>query len=369
MGASHANGGQLSYSFTDALARPEFLARLPALLLGRDPGIRVHRFMGGDLWRWGINFLRQCTNKKATENTLAVLELALKSARLMEQLRQDVPLQFSFAASGKLILLDHTGQLEAAKSICELKREHGCETTLVSMSQACEIEPSLSAMQGAYAGAIHSKGDHAADSNEFTRSLKKWLEDNGGVSFLLGEQVDKLRIDGGRLRAIELRSDSLDVDAAVVCLGAWSPALLRPIGIDPQIYPVRGYSVTLPVGPSAPVVSVTDLSRRILFSRLSGNLRITGFADFHSFDTRRDHQRIDQMVDMARRIAPHAALYDARSRNGWGGFRPMTPDGRPRVGPTSVDGLFLNTGHGALGWTLACATGRDAADHVARYLS
>jgi len=158
-------------------------------------------------------------------------------------------------------------------------------------------------------------------------------------------------------------------DAVVVCAGAWSDSLLGPLGIKPHVYPVRGYSVTLPAGNAAPSASITVSSRKIVFSRLNGRIRIAGFADFVGFRTDADADRINALQDIAREYAPLAADYDTDERAEWGGFRPMTPNGRPLVGPTGIDGLYLNTGHGMLGWTLACASGHDIAENVTATLN
>lgn len=368
-GTSHANGGQLSYSFTDALARPEFLGRIPALMLGSDPGIKVKLNAGHGMFGWGIDFLRQCTSHRANANTLAVLQQAMRSADLMAQLRDAVPIDFAFEAAGKLVMLSSDDQLEAAKRGRDFKHEHGCETQILTIAEASEIEPALAAMDGAYIGAVYSKDDHVGDARAFTENLRVWLDHNADVTFMLGGRIDRIVTENGEFLAVKMRSGTREFDAAIACLGVWSPELLRPLKINQQIYPVRGYSVTLPPGPDAPAVSVTDLGRRLLLSRLDGNMRLAGFADFLGFDTRRDSERIGQMINAARQVAPHAADYDASVRQEWGGFRPMTPDGRPRVGSTPIDGLFLNTGHGTLGWTLACATGHEVASKVSRYFS
>lgn len=140
------------------------------------------------------------------------------------------------------------------------------------------------------------------------------------------------------------------------------------MSVNQRVYPVRGYSVTMPPGQKSPYVSITVLRRRIVFSRLNGRTRIAGFADFMGFNTAADKKRIAALVDIAEACAPLAAEYSASDQNHWGGFRPITPDRRPRVGPYGIDGLYLNTGHGMLGWTLACASGHDVADSIASTL-
>jgi D-amino-acid dehydrogenase len=362
-GASLANGAQLSYTFTDALAKPEFIAKIPALIAGRDIGSRVR--LHPALLPWGLRFLSQCTSKKAETNTLAVLKTALRSAGLMAQLREAVPFDFAHRTVGKLVLLSSAGELEGARASVALKREHGANITIVSAKEARDIEPALRELEEPIVAAVYSSSDAVADSRQFATGLRDWLRDTAGVRFLLGQGVNRLRVSSGRFEAVEIDDGEVAADAAVVCGGAWSGQLLRPLGIDPHIYPMRGYSVTLPAGPQSLNVSATALRHRIVFSRINDEVRIAGYADFRGFRTDTDAERIETLVDAARRFAPLAADYSAEDQQPWGGFRPMTPDGRARVGKTGVDGLYLNTGHGMLGWTLACASGHDVAHCVA----
>jgi D-amino-acid dehydrogenase len=363
-GASYANAGQLSYSFTDALAKPEFLARIPALMLGRDDGVQVR--LSPNLVTWGMRFVGQCTTKHARDNTLAVLKIAMRSAGLLADLRKVLPFDFWHRDAGKLVLLSAQAELDGAKATLELKRSHGCDTELLSPSEAKSVEPSLNQVSEDIAGAVYSRSDEVADSLLFTAGLKDWLEANASVDFRLSSNATRLVESEGRTRAVVVDDDTLEADAFVVCMGAWSHALLRTVGINPHIFPVRGYSITLPPGEAAPSVSMTALKYRMVYSRLNGLVRIAGFADFRGFDTSTDSQRTDFLLDLARRYAPQAADYDVDDMKPWGGFRPMTPNGQPQVGPTRSRGLFVNTGHGMLGWTLACATSYDAAQAVTR---
>jgi len=216
---------------------------------------------------------------------------------------------------------------------------------------------------------VYSKKDSVADAQLFTLGLKAILEQTGLVTFRLDTSVLRLLKYGNKLKSVQLEDGELAADAVVVCAGAWSDSLLRPLGIKSRIYPVRGYSVTLPAGPAAPSASVTVSNRKIVFSRLNSRVRIAGFADFAGFRTDADNDRINALIKVAREYAPLAADYDADERSAWGSFRPMTPNGRPLVGPSGIDGLYLNTGHGMLGWTLACASGHDIAQQVTATLN
>ncbi len=363
-GASFANAGQLSYSFTDALAKPEFLAHLPALVLGRDSGSRVR--LSPELVAWGMRFVGQCTRKHAQENTLAVLKMAMRSAELLAEIREKLPFDFWHRRAGKLVLLSTQAELEGAKANVELKQAHGCDVRILSRSEAVSVEPTLEHVSEDIPGAVYSGSDEVADSQKFTAGLRDWLEANASVDFRLSSNATKLVARDGRTHAVVVDADTLEADAFVVCTGAWSHELLRTVGINPHVFPVRGYSITLPPGEAAPSVSMTALKYRMVYSRLNGLIRIAGFADFRGFDTSTDGKRTQLLLDLARRYAPLAAEYEAEDIKPWGGFRPMTPNGQPRVGQTRSRGLYVNTGHGMLGWTLACATGYDAAQAITR---
>jgi D-amino-acid dehydrogenase len=282
----------------------------------------------------------------------------------MTGLRSQTGLEFSFRQAGKLVMLgDHAAMTEAAR-VCALKREFGCDTRVVTLAEAVELEPALGHINNSYAGAIYSESDEVGDSLEFTNGLYQWLSLNRDTVFKLNTQVQKIVTRDKRVVAVETDGGLLEADAVVVCLGAWSAQLLSPLGIRTNIYPMRGYSLTLPAIETSNSVSITASDYKMVFSRLGDRIRIAGFADFVGYRTGMDQARAQQLLDIARKIAPSMADYDASSRNEWGGFRPMTPDSRPLAGPTSISGVHLNTGHGMLGWTLACASAHDVAAGV-----
>jgi D-amino-acid dehydrogenase len=360
-GASGGNGGQLSYSFTDAMASPALLSKFPKMMTGLDPAFYVRPPLNSQLVCWGQAFLRQCSGYQNRQNTIAILQLALRSASLMTELRTQTGLKFSFREAGKLVLLAGKAALTEAAQLCTLKRQYGCDARVVTFSQAAEIEPALNHLRNEYAGAVYSKSDQVGDSLEFTTGLSQWLTANRETDFRLNTTVQKIVTRGNKLAAVETDQGTLQTDAVVVCMGAWSSKLLDPLGIKTNIYPMRGYSLTLPVSETSNSVSITDPGCKIVFSRLGDDIRIAGFADFVGFRTGMDQARAQKLYETARTIAPAIANYDVSSTGEWGGFRPMTPDSRPLTGPSSVEGVHLNTGHGMLGWTLACASAHDAA--------
>jgi D-amino-acid dehydrogenase len=361
---SHANGAQLSYSYTDAMAQPAFVPTIPGLILGRDSAVRVRLSGNLGLLPWGVRFLAQCTSRRARENTLAVLEISLRSAHLLAELQDRLGLEFSHRVAGKLVLLPSEAAMEEAGRRADIKRGLGCETRVITRSQAMEIEPALAAVDDGFVGAVYSETDEVGDPLEFSYAVAAWLLENRPVTLRLGEQVTGLCKTGNRVTGVMTSQGRYDFDACVVCLGPWSAGLLQPLGINPGICPVRGYSLSLPAGRHALRVSVTSLRHRMVFTRLGEDVRIAGFADFVGFDTGDDSGRTATLLRTAQQLAPEAADYRAPQSHPWGGFRAMTPSGRPRVGATPIPGLFLNTGHGMLGWTLACATGHDVAQAI-----
>jgi D-amino-acid dehydrogenase len=361
---SLANGAQLSYSYVDAMASPAFLAKMPGLLAGIDRAIRVRPPINMDLIRWGFSFLGQCSNKKATRNTIANLALAQRSKHLLDELRPKLDGDFSYKMAGKLVLLRTERELAHARETCKFKAEYGNRVDVVSMDEAISIEPGLAHMPGPYAGAVYSPGDEVGDSQAFAEILAQHLRDTTTCNISLNTQIQELIVEKDELRAVATDQGVLDADAVVVCLGTWSPALLKPLGINTRIYPVRGYSVTLPPGPRVPSASVTDFGCRFVISRMNEQVRVAGFADFLGYSTSRDTERVQRLLDIATVRAPGFADYASMPNDAWGGFRPLTPDGRPVIGPTPIKGLFLNTGHGSFGWTLACASGERVSSMI-----
>jgi D-amino-acid dehydrogenase len=358
-GASGGNGGQLSYSFTDAMASPALLSKIPKMMSGLDPAFHVRPPLNSQLVWWGQAFLRQCSSHQNRQNTTAVLQLALRSDALMAKLRSQAELDFSFRQAGKLVMLGNHAAMTEAAQVCTLKRQFGCDARVVTFTEAAQIEPALNHMTNEYAGAVYSENDQVGDPLAFTTGLSHWLNSNLEVEFKLNTTIQKIVTHKRKLTAIETDQGVLQPDAVVVCLGAWSSQLLDPVGIKTNIYPMRGYSLTLPAIETSNSVSISDTGYKVVFSRFGDKMRIAGFADFVGYRTGKDKSRAQQLLETVRNIAPTIAKYDVSSTEEWGGFRPMTPNSQPLIGPSAIEGIHLNTGHGMLGWTLACASAHD----------
>lgn len=361
---SFGNGAQLSYSFTDAMANPAFLARMPLLLAGIDPAIHVRPRVDVDLLRWGVNFIWECTKSKARANTLANLHLALRSKQLIDELRTKIPGDFGYRAAGKIILLRTEKERAGAIATSEIKAELGAVTKVIPIDEAIDIEPAIQYMTGDYVGATYSPGDDVGDSHAFSRAVAAQLKRKPNCQFELSTAIDQIVMERGHVRAVATNRGSIEVDNVVVCLGSWSAAILRPLGIDVGILPARGYSVTLPPGEHSAMVSITDSAKRFVLSRIGERVRIAGFADFVGFRTAKDPHRVRKLLQVASDTAPAAADFSGSDHNAWGGVRPLTANGQPRIGATAISGLYLNTGHGSLGWTLACASAEKLVESI-----
>lgn len=360
-GTSKANGGQLAYSFVDALAQPSLLTAIPGLLLGKDPAMRVKPFATPSMIGWGLSFLAQCTSSRARNNTLAVLKLAQQSAKSLSELRVQTGIDFGFARAGKVMLLPVGSDLDATRRSIAAKKAQGCESSLLTMGEVRERFPALGHFPLEYGGALFAPDDEVGDARVFTQKLAAWLKQTHNVACRFSENVNRIGIQNGRATGVQTDAGPITADAVLVCLGSQSAQLLADCGVRAPIYPLRGYSVTLPSGSAVPKVSVTDMQRRIVFSSLNGRIRIAGLADFVGDDHSRDQRRIRHLLSTAQKIAPDYANYNVEDIDPWAGDRPMTADGRPLVGATKLPGLYLNCGHGMLGWTLAAATAQQAA--------
>ncbi len=360
-GASGGNGGQLSYSFTDAMASPAMLLKMPGITFGSNPAFFTRPPLNLQLIRWGLAFLGQCTTSKHQKNTMAVLQLGLHSSKLMRELHARTMLEFSYRQTGKLVMLNTREAVDEADRLCALKRQYGCDIRVVTLDEAIDIEPAVKHMSNDYAGAVYSSIDEVGNSLTFTTKLAQWLTENRGVKFLLGTNVNRIITAGGKLAALQTGQGSIAADAVVVCMGAESGRLLQPLGIKANIYPMRGYTVTLPAIGTSNSTSITDLNSKTVFSRLGDEIRIAGFADFVGYRTDKDEERVETLLQTARGTAPAIADFTSSTNHGWAGFRPMTPNSQPLLGPSPVEGIHLNTGHGMLGWTLACASGHRVA--------
>lgn len=360
---SKANGAQLSYSYTDAMGSPSLLSKLPGILLGRDPAFKVSPSLSPSMAKWGLQFLQNCSASRSESNTLELQKLALQSAQLMEDFCERFGEHISYRKAGKLVLLSSAPD-ENTKAITQKKRALGCDVRLIQPDEVFAMEPSLRQWNTNIAGAIYSPIDASGDAYLFSKILCKELEDKG-VEFNWSTRVTSLVSQNGKLAGVQCQDDFHQCDAAVICTAEDHQGILKKVGVRLPILPVAGYSITLPSKSTCPSASVTALDAKTVFCRLGDQVRIAGFADINISPEKKD-ERVATLINSAKNIAPEIADYSAENIHSWVGYRPVTPNSIPICSETKVSGLFLNIGHGALGWTLAAATAKQISDGLTK---
>jgi D-amino-acid dehydrogenase len=363
METSFANGGQVSVSHAEPWANPsaplkvlKWLAREDAPLLFRlRPDIRQ--------WLWGLSFLRECTPARTRHNIRQIVSLGLYSRATLQALRAETGIAYDHLARGILHFYTCRRELDAAMEPARVMREHGCDIEMLEPEQCIAIEPALASTRGILKGGSMTTSDESGDAHKFTQNLAQ-LAACRGVKFRYGKSISGLAREGDRIAGVRLEDEMLKADAYVLALGSYSPLLARSVGIRLNIYPAKGYSATVPVADPAKAysVSLTDDEYKLVFSRLGERLRIAGTAELNGYNTELNPVRCQALLRRTEALFPGAG--DMSRAQFWTGLRPATPSNVPYIGATRYPNLYLNTGHGTLGWTHACGSARALADIV-----
>jgi D-amino-acid dehydrogenase len=362
---SFANGGQLSYSYVAPLASPSVIPKIPPWLLRRDSPLKFVPEWSVDQWRWIAAFLAACNRRQADVTTERLLRLAFYSRSLMHELIAGNVLDFDYVRNGKLVVHADPASFESAKRLLAYQESLGCEQEALDARRTVEVEPALAAMEGRIAGSIHTASEDAGDCFKFASELARLMASGENpVRLTFGVTIERLLALGRRVIGVETDRGVFEADRYVLALGTSAPAVARPLGIRIPVYPLKGYSLTLPIADerAAPRMSVTDYQRKIVYARLGGDLRVAGMADLAGRAPVIDTERVGQLVDEVKAAFPGAT--DFSRLQPWCGMRPATPRGTPVLGATPYSNLLLDAGHGALGFTLALGTGRIIADLV-----
>jgi D-amino-acid dehydrogenase len=362
---SFANGGQISVSHAEPWANPS--APLKVLQwLGKEDAPLLFR-LRADMrqWLWGLQFLRECTPARTRHNIEQIVRLGTYSRETLQQLRRDTGLQYDQRTQGILHFYTNAKEFESAEAPAAQMRELGCDRRVISADEAVRIEPALAHVRDQLAGATYTAEDESGDANRFARELVRLCE-QAGVEFRMSHTVTALREAGGAIDHVEAtdvegRFQRIRGDAYVVAMGSLSPLLVKPLGLRLPIYPAKGYSVTMPVADASKAhqVSLTDDEYKLVFSRLGDRLRIAGTAELNGYDRDLNRVRCEAIVRRVEALFPGAG--DASQAQFWTGLRPATPSNVPIIGRSRLPNLYLNTGHGTLGWTHACGSGRSIA--------
>jgi len=364
---SFANGGQISVSHAEPWANPHVFARLRQWL-GREDAPLLWR------WRldpaqlaWGLRFLGECRPGATRRNMAAIVALALYSRRQLGLLRRELDLRYDHLERGILHIYTDRRELAAATAAARAMRELGVERETIDADACVRIEPALADARHLLVGGDYTSADESGDAHRFTQALAARAAE-AGVTFRHGLRIVRLAADGPRLSGVAAAGPDgeewLSADAYVVALGSYSPLLLRPLGIGIPVYPAKGYSVTLHLAGDgrAPSVSITDDERKLVLSRLGDRLRVAGTAEFNGYDLEPNALRSQALMQRIRQLFPRLEI--AGEPEFWCGLRPATPSNRPLIGRSRLANLWLNTGHGTLGWTLACGSAAALADLI-----
>jgi len=365
---SFANGGQISVSHAEPWANPSAPLKVLKWLGQEDAPLLFRLRADARQWRWGLQFLRECTPARTRRNIEQIVRLGTYSRDTLQQLRRDTGIAYDQRTQGILHFYTSEKEFDAAEAPAAQMRELGCDRRVISADEAVRIEPALAHIRPQLAGATYTSEDESGDANRFARELVKLCE-AAGVRFLMSHTVTAIREAGGEVDHVEAtdnegRFQRLRADAYVLAMGSLSPLLAKPLGVELPIYPAKGYSVTMPVKNPAMAhqVSLTDDEYKLVFSRLGDRLRIAGTAELNGYDRDLNRVRCEAIVRRVEALFPGAG--DTERAQFWTGLRPATPSNVPIIGRSKVGKLFLNTGHGTLGWTHACGSGKSIAHIV-----
>ena len=360
---SFANGGQIAASHAAPWSNPD----VPMLILssiGREDAPLIVRLKADrHMWAWGLRFLRNCSSRRFSVNRERSLRLAAYSHEMLSTLRRETGIAFDHRTQGILEIFREPRAFEAAARRAERARAEGGDERVLDRAGCLEVEPALEGAETEIAGGIHFADAESGDAYKFTQALARIAADRG-VEFLYDTAIQHL--DGNTDRIISVITDRGPIagDAYVLATGSYAPLLARPLGLALPIYPVKGYSVTLPVESHnrTPTTSITDVGRKVVISRLGDRLRAAGTAELTGYGMTINPVRSRAVLRNVLELFPDGGNADKAAF--WAGLRPMTPDGPPILGPTRYRNLFLNAGHGTLGWTMACGSGRVLADLI-----
>jgi D-amino-acid dehydrogenase len=364
---SFANGGQISVSHAEPWSNPHAPLRALSWMGREDAPLLFRMRWDPPLFDWSARFLRECTPGRTRDNIRDIVSLALYSRNRLKALRDETSIVYDHLERGILHVYTDAKEFSAAVEASKVLREFGCDRRTVDADECVAIEPALQAARPLLVGGDYTSADESGDAQRFTRSLAD-LCVGQGVVFRYDTTIEKLATVGGSISGVLVETPAgrelLTADAYVVALGSYSPLLLRPMGIRLPVYPAKGYSATVPLTESsvAPSVAMTDDGHKLVFSRLGQRLRIAGTAEFNGYNKDLNKIRCQALMQRTQQLFPE--LRPAGEPEFWCGLRPSTPSNVPFVGRFKLPNLYLNTGHGTLGWTMACGSGTVLADII-----
>ncbi|MEO5760389.1 MAG: D-amino acid dehydrogenase [Mesorhizobium sp.] len=356
--ASYANGGQLSYSYVAPLAAPSALLSLPKYLFDRGSPLRFHLRACPDQWSWVLHFLRACWPSSYRRHTAELSSLAYLSREMIEKIVAREAIDFDYGRRGKLVIYRNRQSLRAAAELVAFQKDLGADQSLLDEEGCISLEPSLASMRGSLTGGVFTPSEDVGDCHKFCVALDGLLRDRYGVERLYHHRIGRLKTENRRVRAVSTNHGEIEADMFVMTAGLSSRELMRPLGVRLPLCALKGYSFSVPVDGSrdALKVSVTDSQNKIVYARLGEFIRIAAMVDIGAAHGAIDQERTETLKRHVRASFPDLGPLDAAKV--WAGERPATAQGKPIVGASPFENLYLNVGHGALGFTLACGSAK-----------
>ncbi|WP_421990138.1 D-amino acid dehydrogenase [Roseococcus sp.] len=363
METSFANAGQVSPGYSAPWAGPGIPIKAIKWLLMKHRPLVVWPQMDAAFWSWMIRMLGNCTEAAYATNKGRMVRVAEYSRDMLRELRDETAIQYDQRMQGTLQLFRTQKQLDHVGADTAVLAKEGVPFEVLDPAGCVGAEPALARVPGKFVGGLRLPGDETGDAHVFTQELAK-LAAAAGVTFRQGVTVKAILAEGGAITGVETDQGRMTADRYVVAAGSFSTGLVKTLGISIPVYPVKGYSLTLPITnpDAAPVSTVMDETYKVAITRLGDRIRVGGTAELSGFKLHLNESRRDTLAFSVGDLYPEGG--DVQRASFWSGLRPMTPDGTPIIGPTKYPNLFLNTGHGTLGWTMACGSGRVLADLV-----
>jgi D-amino-acid dehydrogenase len=360
---SFANGGQLSYSHSEPWANPHVFPKLFKWMWQEDAPLVLRFNTDPHMIRWGLLFLMNCTPARARRHSEVMLRLGLYSKKKMAELMDDTKVEFHHIGKGILHLFDDAKEFDGAKKQAEFQYTLGCAETVMTAREAVLMEPALAHTSKKIVGAIHAPIDESGDIHLFSQNLAKHCVEKYNVQFRYHAPIKQVHKQGSAISHVELENGEFlsGFDSYVMAMGAPSAIYLRQVGLYVPIYPMKGYSISFAANEYVPTVSVTDSALKQVYTRLGERMRVAGTAEFAGYNDSVRKARIAPLIRGVQALFPKA---DLSVVDEWACLRPSTPDGPPMIGKTPLSNLYMNTGHGTLGWTQAAGSARLLADVI-----
>ncbi|KYG21794.1 amino acid dehydrogenase [Bradyrhizobium sp. AT1] len=358
---SFANAGEVSPGYSSPWAGPGVPVKAVKWLLMKHGPLVIRPKLDPVMWVWLLKMLRNCTSARYAVNKSRMIPIAEYSRDSLRDLRRDIGIQYDERSQGTLQLFRYQAQLDGTAEDIAVLKQYGVPFEVLSREGCIAVEPALAGVKEKFVGGLRLPQDETGDCHMFTQALARHAQALG-VRFMFKTSIDRIVTEGARVSGVATSAGMLQADAYVLALGSYSSRLAAPLGISLPVYPVKGYSITVPIkdASGAPESTVMDESYKVAITRLGNRIRVGGTAEISGYS--------DKLYDARRATLDHS-LTDLFPRGGdldkatfWSGLRPMTPDGPPVIGPTQYANLHLNTGHGTLGWTMSCGSGRVLAD-------